>query len=439
MTITTPNPLQGSVPAGPVTATPIALTLDDAIQMGLKHNLGLILQSESASSSGGTQLQQLQNLLPTITGSGQVSVQQINLRAQGLNFPTLPEVVGPFGVTDIRAYLTLSLINVNSLENYLAAKHNFKAAKLSVDDIRDMVVLTVGNAYLTCLADAAKVDSEAAELSDSKVSLDQAVANHDAGTSPKLDLLRAQVDYQTTQQQQITADNQYQKDLLALARAIGLPLSQPFTLADKAPFAPFDNIDPDTAIAQALANRSDLKSLAEQVKAAQLQKKAAVAERLPNLSFSGDYGDIGTNPDKSHGTGTATGVAKMPIFEEDKLRGDAQTADSVLVEKQAQYNDARNQVDADVRDSLLDIQSAAKLVTAAASNKDMCAEALTEAQERFKAGVSDNLAVSDALAQLDQANTQYIAALYQHNVAKLSLARALGVAATQYKNYLGGE
>jgi len=435
------NPVAGSVPTGKATDGVLALTLDDAIQMGLKHNLGVILQDQSTSQAGGTKLQQLQPLLPTVTGTGEVSVQQVNLVAQGLRFnvPGFPKVIGPFGVTDIRASLTQSLINVNSLESYLAAKHNFEAQKLSLQDVRDMVVLSVGNAYLVCLADAAHVDSETADLAASKLSLDQAVANHDAGTSPKLDLLRAQVDYQTTEQQQITAINQFEKDKIALARAIGMSLEQKFTLADKAPFAAFDAIDVDKAIADAEANRSDLKADVEQVKSAESQRKAAIAERIPELSFSGDYGDIGVNPSKSHGTGNANGKLTVPLFEEMKLQGDQKAANATLTQKQAQLNDARNQVDADVRDSLLDIASAAKLVTAADTNRQMSAEALDEARERFKAGVSDNLAVSEALAQLEQANTQYIAALYQHNVAKLSLARAMGVAAGKYKDYLGGK
>ena len=80
-----------------------------------------------------------------------------------------------------------------------------------------------------------------------------------------------------------------------------------------------------------------------------------------------------------------------------------------------------------------------KLVEAAHSNVELANEALSEAQQRFHAGVSDNLPVSQAQAQTEQANDQYISALYQHNVAKLSLARALGVAQTNYKDFLGGK
>jgi outer membrane protein TolC len=433
------NPYQGSVVTDKLTDSVLPLSLDEAIHRGLQHNLGLLLQSQDVQSASGQRLQQLQSLLPTVTGSAKVAVAQTNLRAQGLRFPGFPEIIGPYGYTDLRASLTQSLLNVQALDNYLAAKHNFASSKLTAQDARDLVVLTVGNAYLTCVADAASVDSARAQLATARVSLDQAVANHNAGVSPKLDLLRAQVDYQSQQQQLIVAQNMYEKDKLALARAIGLPLAQQFALTDKTPYAELDHADPATAVQQAEEQRSDLKSLEEQVKAAQLQRKAAAAERFPTVSFSGDYGDIGVNPGSSHGTGSATGSASVPIFEEPKLRGDARVADAALKQKEAQLNNMKGQIDADVRDSILDIETAARLVQVAQSNVELAREALTEAQERFKAGVADNLPVSQAQAQLEQADSQYISALYQHNVAKLSLARALGVADTQYKSYLGGK
>jgi outer membrane protein TolC len=353
--------------------------------------------------------------------------------------PNFPTIIGPFGYTDVRASLSWSLVDVASLRNYMAARHNFAAAQLSAEDARDMVVLTVGNAYLLVLADETEVSSVEAQVDTSKVSLDQAADNHQAGTAPLLDELRARVDYQTQEQTLIAARNSYEKDKIALARAIGLPLEQQFELADQAPYAAFDHLDPDKAVQQALATRRDLKALEEQVAAADSARKAATAERLPTISFTGDYGDIGINPNHSHGTGDAVGSLDAPIFEEAKLRGDAKQAQSSLEQARARLSDIRGQIGADVRDSILDIEAAEKLVEVAKSNVDLATEALSESQQRYKAGVSDNLAVSQAQQAVAQANQQYVASLYRHNVAKLSLARALGVAQTNYKDYVGGK
>src|SRR5579875_939519 len=260
---------QGSVMQQKPTEAVLPLSLDDAIQRGLKYNLGLVLSNENTLSANGSRLQELQALLPVASASFKESVQQVNLAAEGLRIPGFPQIIGPFGYTDVRASLNWSLLNVASLQNYLAAKHNFQSAKLSAQDARDMVTLTVGNAYLLVIADKARIDSAQAQVNTSKVSLDQAVQNHRAGTAPLLDELRARVDYQTQEQNLITARDAYEKDKIALARAIGLPLEQKFELTDTAPYAPLDHLDPDQAVQEALQNRQDLKALEQQVEAAE--------------------------------------------------------------------------------------------------------------------------------------------------------------------------
>ena len=429
---------QGSVTAGEATGETIDLSLDDAIQRGLKNNLGIILSGTQTASARGQRLSQLQSLLPKVDGSFKDTVMQSDLAAEGLRIPGFPTIIGPFGYQDLRGSLDWSLVNVASLRNYIASKHSFVSAQLSAEDARDLVVLTVGNAYLLVLADESQVSSVQAQVATSKVSLDQAVANHDAGTAPKLDELRARVDYQSLEQQLIVAQNSLEKDRLALARTIGLPLAQKFNLTDKAPYVAFDQLDVEATIRQAHANRKDLAAALEQTKAAEQQRKAATADRFPTLSFSGDYGDIGVNLNHSHGTEDITGTFSVPLFAEFSLRGEAQVAQAQLDVAQAQLSDKNAQVDADIRDALLDIASAQKQVEVAKSSVELANEALKEAQERYANGVSDNLAVSQAEQSVAQADDQYVTSLYRHNVAKLSLARALG-AGQSYKSYLGGK
>jgi outer membrane protein TolC len=435
----TQDSFKGSLVEGKATDGAMDLSLDDAIARGLRTNLGLILQTTAQQNAKGQALEQLQALLPTVTGDASIEVEQVDLAAYGLKFPGLKPIIGPFQVIDFRAYLTQSLVNVTALESYLAAKHNFKSAQLTAEDARDMVVLTVGNAYLMCLADAARIDAVNAEMATSKVSLDQATASHDAGTSPRLDVLRAQVDYQNEQQNLISASNQFAKDKLALARVIGLPLDQAVRLTDTEPYKALDNIDAQAAFAQALKNRKDLAAANEQVAGAQSLKTAAFADQLPTAKFSGDFGDIGETANHSHGTYTATGKIEAPILQIAKTRGEEDVAESNYVQSKDKLADQIQQVNADIRDAILDIQSAAKLVEAAKSNVDLAKEELSEAQQRFHEGVADNLPVSQAQSETEQANDQYISALYQHNTAKLALARALGVAETNYKDYLGGK
>jgi outer membrane protein TolC len=430
---------KGSLVRGKATDDVLDLTLNDAIQRGLRDNLGLILQGSTQKQASGEKLQELQKLLPTVTGAASYTVEQVNLAAYGLKFPGINPIIGPFQVVDFRAYLTQNLVNLQALENYISSKHNFEAAKLSAQDARDLVVLTVGNAYLLCIADQSRIGAVQAEMNTSKVTLDQAKDNHEAGTAPRLDVLRAQVDYQNEQQQLISAQNAFEKDKIALARVIGLPLEQKFTLTDTVPFQALDTPDPNAAFQQALAQRKDLKAAEERLEAAKAARKAAFDEQLPVVDVSGNFGDQGTTVGHSHGTYTATGEVTVPILQIAKTHGDEEVAAAQFDQQQAKLSDQIQQVNQDVRNSILDIQTAAKLVDATKTNADTAKEALKEAQDRYKAGVDTSLTVSQALAQSEQADNQYISALYQHNVAKLSLARALGVAATNSKDYLGGK
>lgn len=433
------NDFKGSLIEGKSTGQMMDLGLDDAIKRGLRTNLGIILQTSAEKQASGTRLQALQALLPTVTGQASYTVQQVNLAAYGLKFPGVNPIVGPFQVFDFRAYLSQSLINVASMERYLASKHNFEAEKLTAEDARNVVVIAVGNAYLLCIADMARIDAVNAQLANAKVSLDNANAAHEAGTSPKLDVLRAQVDYQNQQQQLISATNALAKDKLALARVIGLPLDQEFRTVDLAPYTALDHVDAEQAFQQALAQRKDLKAAEQRVKAAESQKTAAWAQQLPEAHFNGDFGTLGNTLGSNHGTYTAKGEVTAPILQIVKTRGDILVADAQKEQAKARLSDQVQQVNSDVRDAILDIETAAKLVEAAKSNVDLSNEALSEAQQRFRAGVADNLAVSQAQSQASNAEDQYISALYQHNIAKLSLARALGTAETGYKNYLGGK
>jgi outer membrane protein TolC len=429
---------QGSITQGKATADTLSLTLDDAVQRGLQANLGLLLSGVQTANARGQRLQQLQDLLPDIDGNIKEALVESDLAAQGLRIPGFPTIIGPFGYTDARVNLNWTVFSLKNYRAYTASKHNFAASQLSAEDSRQLVILTVGNAYLKILADQAQAESTEAEVKTSQASLDQATNFHTAGTAPQLDQLRAQVDTQSLQQQLISARNQIEKDKLALARTIGLPMEQKFELADEVPYAAFDQPDVQVAIKQALTNRKDRQASAELTAGAIDQRKAATDDRLPTVKAEADYGDIGVNVRHSHGTGDATGTLTIPIFKEAQYRGEAQIAQSQLDQQRDQQSDLDAQIEADVRDALLDIASSQQQVEVAHSNVELSNEVLSEAQQRYAAGVSDNLAVSDAQQSVAQANSQYVNSLYQHNVAKLNLARAMGVA-QNYKEYLGGK
>jgi outer membrane protein TolC len=192
----------------------------------------------------------------------------------------------------------------------------------------------------------------------------------------------------------------------------------------------------EDALQQAFTNRADLKAAEAQVRAAQRTDSAARAERLPSLSLAADYGAIGTTPNHSHGTFAVTGSLQFPIWQGGRIEGDIQQADAALAQRQSELQDLHSQVEADVRKAYLDLEAAANQVDVAQQNIEVSQENLRLTRQRLDAGVADNVAVVQSQESVASAELDYINSVFAHNVAKLSLARAVGRAADNLPEFL---
>lgn len=435
------TPFSGSVVQGKPTAEVVPLTIKDAIQMGLKYNLGLILAGEGNDQARGARIHALAQLLPNLSAHVNEVVQQVSLAQFG--FPATltggKEVIGPFAYFDARAVLSQSVFDYTAIQNNRVAVENLKSAHWDYQNARDLVVLVSGASYLQAVAAAARVDAAQAELTTATTVYNQAVDQKTAGVVPAIEVLRAQVQMQAQQQRLLAAKNELERSKLSLARVIGLPTGQQFTLADKIPYAPLPPVTFDEELQRAFENRSDYKAAESRVKAAELARKAAVGERLPTLGINGDYGDVGPHPTKSNGTFTAAAGLQIPIFQGGRAKGDIVQAEATLKRRQSELDDLRGQIEYDLRTAFLDVQTAADQVQVASSSVKLAHEQLQQSQDRFAAGVADNLEVVQAQQAVAVADENYISSLYAHNFAKLSLVRAVGVAETAVMNYLGGK
>lgn len=438
--INTQSPLFGSVPEGKATNQQMPLSIMDAIGLGLRHNLGLILNQVGTESSRAARIRALSDLLPNVTGSVRESVQQVNLAAFGVPLPpgTSP-IVGPFSIFDARAAVSQNLFDLHALNNTRSAGAELRASEFNYRNARELVVLAVGSEYLQVIANMARVEAAQAEVKAAQALYQQASDMLKAGVSARIDPLRSQVQLQQRQQQLIVAQNDFDKSKLTLIRIIGLPVGQSITLTDRVPFEPLAAIDFDSALQRAYTRRLDYLSAKAQLEAAQLGKKAAQTQRIPAVALNADYGDLGNRPGNSHGTFTLAGTLRFPIFDSGKISADVAQADATLKQRQAELSDLGARIEFDVRTALLDIQAAAKQVEVAKSNLDLANETLRESQDRFAAGVTDNLEVVQAQDSVALANENYINSLYAHNVAKITLAKALGIAEEAVRNYLGGK
>jgi outer membrane protein TolC len=434
------NPFLRGVPTGTASATALSLSLEDAVARGLRQNLGGLLSSDAVSGARGERWRALSAVLPNLTTATSFGVRQNDLKALiGITVTGHPPVIGPFGVFDTRAYLDQSVFNWESIEHARSSAAQVKSAQYSYKNARELIVLAVVSNYLLVIADQSQVESALAQRDTAKVLFDQTTDQHKAGLAAAVDVLRSNVELQAREQRLIVARNSLAKQKLVLARAIGLPAGQTFDITTEIAYQPFTTSSLDEALQQAFASRADYKSQTEQVRSAELQKKAASAERYPTVSAVADYGDIGTNPASSHGTVNAAAVLRFPIFQGGRVHGDNLVADSLLANATQQLEDLRAGIDQEVRDAFLDLQDTAQEVSVEKNAVQLARETLQQSRDRFTAGVTDNIEVVQAQESLANANDAYIASLYSYNTAKISMARAVGVAESSYALYLKGK
>ena len=434
------NSYLGGVPTGTTIPGSLSLSLEDAVARGLRQNLGGLLSSDAVSGARGERWRALSALLPNLTTATSFAVRQNDLKAViGTTVPGHPAVIGPFGVFDTRGYLEQSLFNWESMERARSSAAEVKAAQYSYKNARELIVLVVVSNYLLVIADRSQVESALAQRDTAKVLFEQTTDQKTAGLAAAVDVLRSNVELQAREQRLIVARNTLAKQKLVLARAIGLPAGQAFDIATDVVYSPLATATLEEALQQAYTLRADYKSQSEQVRSAELQRKAASAERYPTVSASADYGATGTNAASTHGTVDAAAVLRFPIFQGGRVHGDKLVADSVLAGAKQRLEDLRASIDQEVRDAFLDLQDTAQEVSVEKNAVELATATLQQSRDRFASGVTDNIEVVQAQESLADANDAYIASLYRFNTAKISLARAIGVAESNYALYLKGQ
>jgi outer membrane protein TolC len=433
------NPYLGGVPSGKLSATPVELSLEDAVTLGLKHNLGGVLATDAVIDARGEKWQALSELLPYVVTDTGFGVHQVNVKAAfGLTIPKEPPIIGPFGYFDSRATLTQSVFNWTSIERVRSSQAQVKAAQFSSKDARELVVLVIVSNYLLVIADQSEVESATSQRDTAKTLFQQASDQNTAGLASAVDVLRSQVQLLSREQKLISAQNDLAKQKLVLARAIGLPLGQQFGITTQVPYQELTPSSLDEAIQSAYKARPDFQSQANRVRSAELERKAASAERYPSIGVETDYGLSGVNPGSSHGTVDAAATLRIPVFQGGRVHGDVLRADASLAEEKQRLQDLQAKIDQEVREIYLDLESAAQEVSVEKSAVTLATENLEQSRDRFSSGVTDNIEVVQAQDALAVTNDAYIASLYSYNLAKISLAKATGVAESQYSVYLRG-
>ena len=435
----------GSVQSGKTPPGRVTITLADAVKLGLTANLGVLTANDTTRAARAERLRALSDLLPSFSVDASETSTQVNLAAFGFKFNlppgfgfSIPTVVGPFQYSQLLGNLSQSVWDPVARRNWHASQESERASQLSARDARELVVLAVAGAYLQTIATEARVESQRAQVENAQAVYHQAEVRREAGTNARIDVTRTLVELQSQQQRLAALESDVQKQKLALARLIGLPLDRELTLSQPLAFNPTTVPNPSTAIEQAFQKRWDLKAAESQVRAAEIALSAAHAERLPSAELTADYGVLGSSPVSNHGVYSVVGALNVPVYQGGRVKADVQEAEATLHQRQAELADQRGRVEQEVRTAIIELQTAIGEVRLADNNRGFANETLREARDRFNAGVATTVEVVQAQEQVAGADSDYISGLFAFDLARLSLSRALGEAEADLPNLLSG-
>jgi outer membrane protein TolC len=439
-TVQVQGPFTGS--ANSTAAMPFSghLSFREAIQRGLQYNLGAVGLALSVRQASGASQVARSVLLPNVNGSFAENYLTENLRALGVHFSvpgfSLPTLVGPFNYFDARAKLTQTVLDMTAMNNYRASRELLHSDELSARDAKDMVVLAVGGTYLQVIAAKARVESARAQLETADALYQQATQQRAVGLIAQVDVNRSQVQTLSEQQRMLSLQNDLAKQKIDLARLTGLPPTDQYDISDDIPLPTTPKIEFDAALKQAFEQRPDLKAAQSQVRASELARSAARSELLPSVSVSADYGEIGLNPAQAFATYTVNGSVRIPIWQGGRAKGDMEEADAALAQRRAELEDLKSLVESEVRKAYLDMTASASQVEVAQKNVQVSKETLDLTKQRFEAGVTDSVEVVQSEQTVASAELDYINSEFGLNLAKLSLARAMGGAAENLSQFV---
>ena len=415
------------------------LSMAEAIRRGIAYNLGAVGMAQALRQVRGQAKTARSALLPNISADVADTEETFNLRSIGFNFTfpgfALPTVVGPFNVLDVRGRLSQSIADFTAINNYRSAQQLVRASNFSAKDAQDLVVLAVAGSYLQVIAASARVEAARTQLTTANTLYQQDIGRLKFGEIAQMDVNRSRVEVLLDQERLITLQNELAKQKIILARLTGLRPNDQYEISNAVPYAPAPPISLDDAIKRALDQRADLKAAEVQVTAAERALAAARAERLPSGSVSADYGDMGS-PSQLRPTYTVVATLSVPIWNGGRTAGDIEQAQAALAQRRAELEDARSQVESDVRTAYLDMVAAANQVEVAHQNLDVNHETLGQTRVKFESGVSTNVDVVQSQESVSSAQLDYIDSIFAHNLAKLSLARAMGGAADKLAQFL---
>lgn len=424
--------------AGRALPAQTTLSLGDAARLAAKQSGGVDVARQRVAQAEARVTQRRGALFPDLAAGIAQAERNINSATFGFSFsnpvtgkPLLRpdgEIIGPVPIVDMRYRLQQPLLDLGNVARWRAAQSSVLAASADVQAQADLAAATAAAVYVR----AARADAQlASRRADSALAADLLRIARDqlqAGTGIALDVTRAESQLANVRAQIIGARNERDRGLLELKRAVGLPLDAPLVLSDSLAGMPVGDVTPDaaSALARVTESRADVKALLAQETAQQAATKAIKWERTPQLGLVVDQGVIGKNWNRLLPTYSWGVQLSVGLFDGFRREGRVQEQMAASRETDAKLRDLRAQSALEVRAALLDLSAAREQVEAVRERLRLAEQEVSQAQERFRAGVAGNGDVITALLSLNQARTLRNDALASYQGSRVALARAMG-------------
>jgi outer membrane protein len=424
----------GFVPPEESKASPpeLKLSLRDAIQAAVDNNVNVRLLKERIAAAQAQANTSFGALLPNVSGYVSGRNQTVNLAAFGLPADRLSglglrrSVTDPFEVYDARATLVQNIFSLSLLQRWRAAKSGVDVASLETEVTKRDVMATVGLLYIEALRADEAVKARQADIDLAQQLVKLAKDRKAAGVATGLDVTREEVQLENERQRLLVAQNDQESARLNLIRAIGIDFEVRVVLTDELRFVPEQAQPPEQVLTIARQQRLELRAQENRQRLAALSLSSVTSERIPSLSLAGDYGWIGVKPEDALETRSIGLTFSIPIFDGGQRESRISEIRSRVRQEAIRMKDVSDQVNLEVRNALLTLESSTQQVAVAEKGLELSLKELNLAKDRFASGLTTNIEVTNAQTSVARARDNQIEALFRFNASRINLARAKG-------------
>jgi outer membrane protein len=408
-----------TVPQGP-------LTLLQAITLGRSQGVEAAIARLDVRVADARAGQRRADLLPTISGNAGITRQTLNLDEFGI--PIATGVTDAFDIYRLQLRASQTIFDASLIGRLRAARDTAVAAGLDARATGEIAGATAGLAYLRALSARETVRARQADSTIAAELLGQARQLVDAGVSPAIDATRSEVSFASVRTQLEVARNASDRARLDLLRSLDLPSGTRLELADSLGPGPLDiPLDPDAAAGFAREHRAELAAEQARTRAARRELGAIRAEYLPSLGLTGAYQQTGREAGDLAGTYNVQLQLTVPILDGFRRQNRVKEQHLRVDIQQIRERDLVNRVETEARQSVLDLASSQQQVAIAENRLRLAELELSQAEQRFQAGVAGSVETTNAQGSVIAARDALIQARVNFGTARVGAYRALGV------------